>query len=107
MQIHKVIADNVPKINTIHFMPRRDPVPSMHTHGHTHVHPQGPDNSKNFAGSKQKLSLREKSEGDCKTNSFSKLFVKHFLAERREERAGMHLIGEKRDERGSVPADDS
>lgn len=64
MQIQEVIADNMPKINTINFMPRRDPFPSMHTHGCTHAHPQRPDNQQEFVGPKQKLSLREKSEGE-------------------------------------------
>lgn len=53
-QIHKVIADNVPKISTINFMSRRDPVPSMDIHGCTHAHPQRPDNQQEFCWSQAK-----------------------------------------------------
>lgn len=37
MQIQKAIEDNMPQINSIHFMPRRDPVPLMWACIHTHI----------------------------------------------------------------------
>lgn len=64
MQIQEVIADNMPKINTINFMPK-ETLFLQCTHMGAHMPtPKGLIISKNFVGPKQKLSLREKSEGE-------------------------------------------